>query len=87
VNPAAILENKRLGPILAYIAGQQKKLECPFGQGAAATWPEEPDVQGRIDGHPGVALRDVEASRAALSIQNSTQQRKERLSYPQPSDF
>src|SRR5260370_40292646 len=39
----------------------------PFGQGAAATWPEEPYVQGRIDEHPGVALRDLEASRAALS--------------------
>src|SRR5258708_20680913 len=45
----------------------------PFGQGAAATWPEEPYVQGRIDEHPGVALRDLEASRAALSIRkNST---------------
>jgi hypothetical protein len=31
----------------------------PLGQGAAATWPEEPYVQGRIDGHPGVALRNV----------------------------
>src|SRR5258706_12593920 len=39
----------------------------PLGQGAAATWPEEPYVQGRIDGHPGGALRDLEASRAALS--------------------
>ena len=39
----------------------------PFGQGAAATWPEESYVQGRIDGHPGVALRDLEASRDALS--------------------
>jgi hypothetical protein len=27
VNPAAIVENKRLGPILAYIAEQQKKLD------------------------------------------------------------
>src|SRR5260370_36174303 len=25
----------------------------PFGQGAAATWPEESYVQGRIDGTPG----------------------------------
>src|SRR5258708_4737565 len=31
----------------------------PLGQGAAATWPEEPHVQGRIDEHPGVALRNV----------------------------
>src|SRR5258705_947025 len=31
----------------------------PTGQGAAATWPEESYVQGRI-GHPGVALRDLE---------------------------
>ena len=27
VNQAAIVENKRLGPILAYIAEQQKKLD------------------------------------------------------------
>jgi hypothetical protein len=37
-----------------------------LGQGAAPARPEKP-VQGRIDGHPGVALRDLEASRAALS--------------------
>ncbi len=60
----------------------------PLGQGAAATWPEEPYVQGRMDGHPGAALRDMEASRDALSIQrNSTKQRKGRLSYPQPGDI
>jgi hypothetical protein len=28
VNQAAIVENKRLGPILAYIAVQQKQLVC-----------------------------------------------------------
>jgi hypothetical protein len=38
----------------------------PIGQGTAPARPEEPHVQGRIDGHPGVALRDLEASRAAL---------------------
>ena len=44
-----------------------------LGQGAAPARPEEPYVQGRIDGHPGVALRDLEASRDALSRQeNST---------------
>ena len=56
----------------------------PFGQGAAATWPEEPHVQGRIERHPGVALRDVEASRAALSIQR-IQPAKERTAKLPPT--
>src|SRR5258708_5074040 len=55
---------------------------------AAATWPEEPYVQGRIDGHPGVALRNVEASRAALSRSRYQPQPKERrLSCSRPSDI
>ena len=33
----------------------------------APAWPEEPHVQGRIDGHSGGALRNAKASRAALS--------------------
>ena len=66
MNQAAIIENKRLGPILAYIAEQQKQLDMS----RSAKEPrrrEESYVQGRIDGRPGVALRDLEASRDALS--------------------
>jgi hypothetical protein len=60
----------------------------PFGQGAAATWPEEPHVQGRIDGHPGVAFaRCGSFTRRPLDTKNSTRQRKGRLSYPQPGDI
>jgi hypothetical protein len=55
VNQAAIVENKRLGPILAYIAEQQKKLD--MSRSAKATRSEKPHVQGRLDEHPGGALR------------------------------
>jgi len=69
VNQAAIVENKRLGPILAYNRRAAKEARhVPFGQGARG------DVARRIIcsrsdrlGHPGVALRDLEASRDALS--------------------
>ena len=56
---------------------------------AAAAWPEEPYVQGRIDGHPGVALRDPEALRAAPldTKEFNPQKRKGRLSYSQPGDI
>jgi hypothetical protein len=38
----------------------------PLGQGAAATWPEESYVQGRIDGTPGRRVRPfVKASASA----------------------
>jgi hypothetical protein len=69
VNQAAIVENKRLGPILAglHCRAAEATRHVALGQGAAPARPEEPYVQGRIDGHPGVALRDLEASRAALS--------------------
>jgi hypothetical protein len=33
VNQAAIVENKRLGPILAYMAEQQKNSTCRFSEG------------------------------------------------------
>ena len=51
--------------------------------------PEEPHVQGRIDGHPGVALRDLEASRAALSRSKyyQPQPKERRLSCSRPSDI
>ena len=71
-NQAAIVDNKRLGPILAYIAEQQKKLDMSRSAKAPRRRGQKNHyVQGRIDGHPGVALRDLEASRAALSIQRN----------------
>jgi hypothetical protein len=89
VNQAAIIENKRLGPILAYIAEQAKEARhVPFGQGAAPARPKEPYVQGRIERHPGVALRNPRASRAALSRSRYQPQPTERrLSCSRPSDI
>ena len=46
VNQATIVEAKRLGSILAYIAEQQKQLD--MSRSAKAPRPEEPHVQGRI---------------------------------------
>ena len=69
VNQAAIVENKRLGPVLAYIAEQQKQLDMSrSAKGTAPARPEEPHVQGRIDPMtiPRGELRNVKASRAAL---------------------
>jgi Winged helix-turn helix len=55
----------------------------PFRQGVAATQPEGSYVQGRIDGHPGVALRDLEASRDALKgIQPQLTERRLSCSRP-----
>jgi hypothetical protein len=72
VKQAAIVENKRLGPILFYIAEQQKEARyVSFSQGAAETRPKESYVQGRIDRHPGVALRYVRTACAALSIRRN----------------
>jgi hypothetical protein len=49
---------------------------------------QEPSVQGWVDEHPGAALRDLEDSRDALSIQrNSAKQRKGRQSYPGLGDI
>ena len=50
VNQAAIVENKRLGPILAYIAEQQKQLDMSRSSKAPRRRGQEPHVQGRIDG-------------------------------------
>ena len=66
-----------------YRRAAKEARHVPFGQGAAATWPEEPYVQGRIDGHPGVALRDLEASRAALS-RSWYQPNPQKGGYPAP---
>jgi hypothetical protein len=52
-----------------YRRAAKEARHVPLGQGAAATWPKEPYVQARVDGHPGAALRDLEAPRDALSIQ------------------
>jgi hypothetical protein len=57
----------------------------PIGQGTAPAWPEEPHVQGRIDGHPGVALRDLRASRDALSIPKRSIPSKGKDGYATPN--
>jgi hypothetical protein len=68
INQAAIVENKRLGPILAYIAEQQKQVDMSRSSKAPRRrGQKKPHVQGRIDGHSGGALRNAKASRAALS--------------------
>ena len=48
VNQAAIVENKRLGPILAYIAEQQKKLD--MSRSANPTCAESTPHNNRING-------------------------------------
>ena len=81
--PAALVSRKRGRPSNRCYAADLRDAasaarHVPLGQGAAATWPKEPYVQGRIDEHPGVALRDLEASRDALSIQRNSTPAKER---------
>src|SRR6266481_1094702 len=60
----------------------------PFGQGAAATWPEESYVQGRIDGTPGRRVaRFGSFTRRPLERQVSTPTHRKAAILPPPSDI
>src|SRR5258705_6604178 len=60
----------------------------PFGQGAAATWPEESYVQGRIDGTPGRRVaRSGSFTRRPLERQVSTPTHRKAAILLPPSDI
>jgi hypothetical protein len=83
VNQAAIVENKRIGPILAYIAEKQKELACPDRPRHRAGGPEEPYVQGRMDDTLGRRVaRSGSFMRRPLHPKNSPLPAERRLSWP-----
>ncbi len=51
---------------------------------AAPARPEKPHVQGRIDGHPGGALRNAKASRAALLTRKNSTPNPQKGGYSAP---
>src|SRR5712691_6382643 len=60
----------------------------PLGQGAAATWPEESYVQGRIDGTPGRRVaRSGSFTRRPLEKQVSTPTHRKAAILLPPSDI
>src|SRR5258705_10200797 len=60
----------------------------PLGQGAAATWPEESYVQGRIDGTPGRRVaRSGSFTRRPLERQVSTPTHRKAAILLPPSDI
>ena len=82
VNQAAIVENKRLGPILAYIATKEAGY-VPIRQGAAAPGAEEPHVQGRLDEHPGRRVARLRGfTRRPIKTQNSTSNEERTANLP-----
>jgi hypothetical protein len=90
VNQAAIVENKRLGPILAYIAEQQKKLDMsrsPRRRGDAARRTICSSSGSWVPGRR--AARSGSFTRRPLDTTefNQAKERKGRLSYPQPGDI
>ena len=80
VNPAAIVENKTPGSDPGLHHRAAKELDMSRSTKRRRHPRRTTSFKVGIDGHPGVALRDVEeAARAALSIQRiQPQQRKGR---------
>jgi len=78
--PGSDCREQAPGPILAYIAEQQKKLDMSRSAKAPRRRARRSYVQGRIDGTPGVALRDLEASRDALREAGINPTHRKRLS-------
>jgi hypothetical protein len=78
----------RLGRRQVFRLAKAYGKHVPFGQGAAATWPEESYVQGRIDGTPGRRVaRSGNFTRRPLERQVSTPTHRKAAILLPPSDI
>src|ERR1700692_4885038 len=85
--PEALVSRRRGRPGLHRRAAKEAR-HVPFGQGAAATWPEESYAQGRIDGTPGRRVaRSGNFTRRSLERQVSTPTHRKAAILLPPSDI
>ena len=88
VNPAAIVENKRLGPIWPTSPSSKRSSTCPVRPRRRGDVARRTTCSRSDRWTPGRRVaRCGSFTRRPLDTKNSTQQRKGRLSYPQPSDI